>query len=511
MKLLTAAQIKQWDQYTITHKPITSLHLMEHAASLCASHIHNLWLNNPGVWNRVDVFCGTGNNGGDGLVIARLLHQQNIPVRVFVVATSNQVTNECTINIERLKSETSITTITLSSDHVLPDLSNDALIIDALLGIGLNKPVEGFMATVISHINHSKAKVVAIDVPSGFPADIHNLNWMNEGAIIHAWLTLTFQLPKITFLLADAYQFVGDFEVLYIGLMPGYLASIQTNFYYTRLLDIKLIYKPRLKFSHKGTYGHALLIAGSFGKIGAAVLSSKAALRAGCGLLTAFLPKVGYTIMQTAIPEVMVITDDELYEIRNFPDTNLYQAIGVGPGLGTHPLTQSAFIKWVQQVNQPIVIDADGINIIANYIQSGASFKFPPNCILTPHPKEFDRLAGVSMNAADRLAKQMQFAQKNRTVVVLKGAHTTIALPNGEVHANSSGNAMLATAGSGDVLTGIILSLLAQGYNLNGAAITAVFFHGACADYIKNQKQATLIASDISEVLPKLINTVVDN
>jgi NAD(P)H-hydrate epimerase len=207
----------------------------------------------------------------------------------------------------------------------------------------------------------------------------------------------------------------------------------------------------------------------------------------------------------------MVITDDELYEIRNFPDTNLYQAIGVGPGLGTHPLTQSAFIKWVQQVNQPIVIDADGINIIANHLQSGSSFQFPPNCILTPHPKEFDRLAGVSMNASDRLAKQIQFAQKNRTVVVLKGAHTTIALPNGEVHVNTSGNAMLATAGSGDVLTGIILSLLAQGYNLSEAAITGVFFHGACADYIKNQKQATLIASDISEVLPKVINTVVDN
>ena len=510
MKLLTAAQIKQWDQYTITHKPITSLQLMEHAAGLCASHIQDLWHKNSGVWNRVDVFCGTGNNGGDGLVIARLLHQQNIPVRVFVVATSNQVTNEYSINIERLKSETSLTTITLNSDSVLPELSNDALIIDALLGIGLNKPIEGFMATVINHINHSKAQVVAIDVPSGFPADLHNLNWINEGAIIHAWLTLTFQLPKITFLLSDAYAYVGNFEVLKIGLMPSFLAAIHANFYYTISADVEQIYKPRLKYSHKGTYGHALLIAGSFGKIGAAVLSSKAALRAGCGLLTAFLPKVGYAIMQTALPEVMVNTDDELYEIRNFPDTSSYQAIGVGPGLGNHPLTQSAFIKWVQQVKQPIVIDADGLNIIANHMQSGSSFQFPPNCILTPHPKEFDRLAGVSINAADRLAKQIQFAQKTRTVVVLKGAHTTIAMPNGEVHANSSGNAMLATAGSGDVLTGIILSLLAQGYSLNEAAIAAVFIHGACADYLKNQKQATLIASDISEVLPKVISTFID-
>jgi len=507
MKLLSAAQIKQWDQYTITHQPITSLYLMEHAAGLCASHIQDLWHKNTGVWNRVDVFCGSGNNGGDGLVIARLLHQQNIPVRVFLVATSIEVTNECSVNMERLKSETSLTTITISSDIVLPELSNDALIIDALLGIGLNKPVEGFMATVISHINHSKAKVVAIDVPSGFPADLHNLNWINEGAIIHAWLTLTFQLPKITFILADSYAYVGNFEVIKIGLMPSFLTAIHANFYYTSFAEIEQIYKPRLKYSHKGTYGHALLIAGSFGKIGAAVLSSKASLRAGCGLITTFLPKVGYTIMQTALPEVMVNSDHELYEIRNFPDTNSYDAIGVGPGLGTHPLTQSAFIKWVQQVKQPIVIDADGLNMIANHLQSGSSFKFPPNCILTPHPKEFDRLAGVCIDGAERLAKQMHFAQKNGTIVVLKGAHTTIAMPNGEVHANSSGNAMLATAGSGDVLTGIILSLLAQGYSLNEAAIVGVFFHGACADYLKNQKKGTLIASDISEVLPKVINS----
>jgi len=349
--------------------------------------------------------------------------------------------------------------------------------------------------------------VVAIDVPSGLPADIHNLNWINEGAIVRAWLTLTFQVPKITFLLADTYQYVGDFEVLYIGLMPPYLASIHTNFYYTKSADIELIYKPRLKFSHKGTYGHALLIAGSFGKIGAAVLSSKAVLRSGCGLLTTYLPKVGYTIMQTALPEAMINTDDELYEIRNFPDTSTYEAIGVGPGLGMHTLTQSAFIKWVQQVKQPIVIDADGLNIIAAYLQNNQVFKFPDSCIITPHPKEFDRLAGTSTNAADRLAKQIAFAQKYQIVVVLKGAHTTIALPNGEVHVNSSGNAMLATAGSGDVLTGIILSLLAQGYHVNEAAIAAVFLHGACADYLKNQKQATLIASDISEVLPKVLNT----
>lgn len=506
MKLLTAAQIKQWDQYTIAHKPISSLQLMEQAASLCALHIRNLWHKHAGMWSRVDVFCGTGNNGGDGLVIARLLYQQKIPVRVFVVHTSNQATTEFSINAERLKSETTLTTITLSNDHVFHELSNDSLIIDALLGIGLNKPVEGFMATVITYMNQSKAKVVAIDVPSGLPADLHNLNWMNEGAIVHAWLTLTFQVPKTTFLLADTYQYVGDFEVLPIGLMPAYLAAIHTNFYYTKSSDIEWVYKPRLKFSHKGTYGHALLIAGSFGKIGAALLSSKAVLRAGCGLLTTYLPKVGYTIMQTALPEAMINTDDELYEIRNFPDTSTYEAIGVGPGLGMHTLTQSAFVKWVQQVKQPVVIDADGLNMIAAHLQNHQEFKFPDSCIITPHPKEFDRLSGPSTNAADRLAKQMAFAQKHQIVVVLKGAHTTIALPNGEVHVNSSGNAMLATAGSGDVLTGIILSLLAQGYHINEAAIAAVFFHGACADYLKIQKQATLIASDISEVLPKVLN-----
>jgi NAD(P)H-hydrate epimerase len=211
--------------------------------------------------------------------------------------------------------------------------------------------------------------------------------------------------------------------------------------------------------------------------------------------------------MQTALPEAMVNTDDELYEIRTFPDTNSYAAVGVGPGLGKHPLTQSAFINWVQHVKQPIVIDADGLNMIADYMNEYIEFKFPENCIITPHPKEFDRLAGVCLSAADRHAKQLLFAQKHKVVVVLKGAHTSVALPNGEVFFNSSGNALLATAGSGDVLTGIILSFLAQGYDIKQAAIAGVYVHGACADVIKSKNKATLIASDIADVLPEVLNT----
>ncbi len=505
MKLLTAAQIKQWDQFTIGHKPINSLQLMEHAATLCAQRITDIWQNEKQVWNRVDVFCGTGNNGGDGLVIARLLVKQKIPVRVFVVHASKQSTNEFSINLGRLKTEAKLEVINLDEVHALPELTNDSLIVDALLGIGLNKPVEGLMATVINHINQSKAKVIAIDVPSGLPADIHNLQWVNEGAVIHAWLTLTFQIPKTTFLLADTQNYVGRFELIFIGLMATYLQNIHSNLYYTQQIDIENIIKPRLKFSHKGTYGHALLIAGSFGKIGAAILSAKACMRAGCGLLTAYLPKVGYTIMQTALPEAMVNTDDELYEIRKFPDAIDYAAVGVGPGLGKHPQTQSTFINWVQQVKQPIIIDADGLNMIADYLHQHNDFKFPENCVITPHPKEFDRLAGVSLSAAERLAKQLLFAQKYKVVVVLKGAHTSVALPNGEVFFNSSGNAMLATAGSGDVLTGIILSFLSQGYDAKQAAIIGVYVHGACADVIKSKNKATLIASDITDVIPEVL------
>jgi NAD(P)H-hydrate epimerase len=505
MKLLTAAQIKQWDQFTIGYKPINSLQLMEHAAALCAQRIANIWQNDKQVWSRVDIFCGTGNNGGDGLVIARLLVKQKIPVRVFVVHASKQSTNEFSVNLGRLKTEVKLDVITIDEEHALPELTTDSLIIDALLGIGLNKPVEGLMATVINHINQSKAKVIAIDVPSGLPADVHNLSWANEGAIIHAWFTLTFQVPKTTFLLADAQNYVGQFELIFIGLMPAYLQNVHSNIYYTQQADVAQIIKPRLKFSHKSTYGHALLIAGSFGKIGAAILSAKASMRAGCGLLTAYLPKVGYTIMQTALPEVMVNTDDELYEIRTFDDTANYAAVGVGPGLGKHPQTQSAFISWVQQVKQPIVIDADGLNMIADYMYQHNGFEFPENCVITPHPKEFDRLAGVSLSAAERLAKQLHFAQKHKIVVVLKGAHTSVALPNGEVFFNSSGNAMLATAGSGDVLTGIILSFLSQGYDAKQAAIIGVYVHGACADVIKSKNKATLIASDIADVLPEVL------
>lgn len=509
MKVLSAAQLKEWDHYTILNKPINAIQLMEHAATVCYNKINEIWTHNADKWNRIDVFCGTGNNGGDGLAIARLLFNNHIPVRVFVVKTSSKTSSAFDTSLTRLKSETNVQPVYLSTNQPLPDLTNDVLVVDALLGIGLNYPIEGFVAIVVKQINQSKANVISIDVPSGLPVDIDNLSWVNEGAVVHAWCTLTFQATKATFLIADTFVYVGNFEILPIGLMPIYLQSITTTFYYTTHHDAVQLLEKRIKFSHKGIYGHALLVAGSFGKIGAAILASKAALRAGCGLLTAYLPKVGYTIMQTSLPEAMVQTDDELYEIRNFPNTNLYQAVGVGPGIGTHLLTQKAFINWIQSIENPVVIDADGLNMIAAHLNAGNAFRFPQKCIITPHPKEFDRLVGFCTSAAHRLKQQILFAQKHKVVVVLKGAHTSIALPNGEVYFNSSGNSMLATAGSGDVLLGVILSFLAQGYSLKRAAILGVFVHGLCADNIKSYDKATIIASDIVEELPYAINTLV--
>jgi NAD(P)H-hydrate epimerase len=289
---------------------------------------------------------------------------------------------------------------------------------------------------------------------------------------------------------------------LEIGLHPDYLTTVTSPYHYTTNEEILATIKPRKKFAHKGSFGHVLTVGGSYGKIGAAILMSRAALRTGCGLVTAYTPKVGYTIFQTAFPECMMQTDEELYEIRNFPDTAGFDALAIGPGLGQQEYTIKNFTKWIGTIEQPCVLDADALNICSRLlVEHHDSFHFPGNCIITPHPKEFDRLAGVSKSSYERLEKQVRFAQQHKVIVVLKGAFTTIALPNGEVHFNSTGNDAMATAGSGDVLTGIIASLLAQGYAGKEAALLGVYLHGFAGDLLAKQR-ATLIASDLIEILP---------
>ncbi|MES2559752.1 MAG: NAD(P)H-hydrate dehydratase [Bacteroidota bacterium] len=502
MKLLTSQQIKDWDAYTMMHEPISSLDLMERAALRCAEEIERI-LKTRQMLSSVMVCCGPGNNGGDGMAIARLLVQQGIKVAICMLTAGAKTTADFKTNRQRIPEGVTVKEILSKED--IPVITKNLLVVDALFGSGLNRPPEGLMVMLIDLINESEAYVVAIDIPSGLPAEVNDIEEILNHSIVKADCTLTFEVPKKSFMHAECHECTGDVNILDIGLHPQFLPSVPAHHFYITEPMVKKIVKTRSKFSHKGTFGHVLIAAGGYGKLGAAILTSKAALRTGCGLLSVFIPKVGYTVMQTALPEAMVFTDDEVFELRNFPQTSLYSAVGVGPGIGTGEYTQTGLIQFLNQLHQPVVIDADALNIIAAILQQ-ADGTFPGQCIITPHPKEFDRLAGHSNNSFERLHKQRVFAQRYNVVVVLKGAHTSIAMPDGKTYFNSSGNAALATAGSGDVLTGIITSLLAQHYTAEEAAIMGVFVHGACADKWVSNGNQTMIASDIIDMIPQVLH-----
>jgi ADP-dependent NAD(P)H-hydrate dehydratase / NAD(P)H-hydrate epimerase len=500
MKLLTAQQIKAWDAYTIKHGGITAVELMERAATLCADKLSARLLDTS--VKQAFVFCGGGNNGGDGLVIARKLAEQGVAVYVyFLRSTFQSPANK--YNEGLLPKD--IIVRDLHSEKDIPEIGEQLLVVDALLGTGMNRAPSDLMASVIDHINQSKALVVAVDIPSGLPAEVTDLEDLRNRSIVRADTTYTFQLPKLSFTHTECFEFTGTVEVIDIGLLASYLNTVNATVELITAEHMLERYLPRTQFGHKGIFGHTLMVSGSYGKLGAAILSSKAALRVGSGLVTTFVPKVGFTVLQTALPEVMVATDDELFEIRNFPDTERYDAVGVGPGIGTSEPTEKGFVKWLKHISQPIVIDADGLNLCAAILQKEKDFRFPDRCILTPHPKEFDRLVGPSHSSFEREQKLKAFVQKHQVVVVLKGAYSRIACPDGKLYYNGSGNVALATAGSGDVLTGIITGLLAQQYSTVDAAIIGVYLHGVCADMWVQQQHQTMIAGDIVEMIPKAL------
>jgi len=448
----------------------------------------------------VKIFCGPGNNGGDGLVIARLLHNKGFNVRVFIVKFTDKYTEDFQTNFERLKNLEDAKVFELTENTPFPEVSADDMVIDAIFGSGLSKPVTGFVGDVIRKINQSGAVVIAIDMPSGLFSDECSVE--KKGAIIKADYTLSFQFPKLAFLFPENESYVGEWQILPIGLMDEYVDTVEVKNHFIHSIDASLLLKTRTKFAHKGNFGHALLIAGSYGKMGAAVLASKAALTAGAGLVTTHIPEKGYHIIQTAAPEVMVSIDESETVFSKHPDLNLFNAVAIGPGIGTEKTTQNALKLLIQNVSSPMLYDADAINILA---ENKTWIPFvPANSIFTPHPKEFERLVGKSSDNFDRNKKQVEFSVKNRVFVVLKGAHTCVSTPNGICYFNSTGNPGMATAGSGDVLTGIILGLLAQVYSPADACILGVFLHGLAGDIAASRiSQEALIAGDIIDYLGK--------
>lgn len=495
MKILTAEQVRAWDQFTIEHEPIASIDLMERAASKCFEWLEeNNWFIYP-----FAIFCGKGNNGGDGLAIARMLANRGCTVSVYILEFGHKGTEDFQANLARLHQYPAVTIqfIQEESPKGVPwtnfhELPKDTIVIDALFGSGLTRPLEGITAKLVEYINESGCTVIAIDIPSGMSVDRSS----KDHPMVRAAYTLSFQCFKQAFLVAENAEFMGEVIILDIGLSAEYLNGVETKLELVDDAIINSIYKPRNKFAHKGNFGHALMIAGSYGKIGAAVLSAKACLRTGAGLLTCFISKCGYEIMQTALPEAMVMTDLNSSIITKIDDdVSRYDSIGIGPGLGTASETRTAVKELLSAYKKSMVIDADGLNGLSMEKNLPS---LPPGSVLTPHPKEFERLFGKSENDFERVDKAIANAKLLNCSIVLKGHNTLIATAGGKGYFNSTGNAGMATAGSGDVLTGMITALLAQGYSSEQAAIFGAYLQGCAGDIAaKEISQEAMVAGDI--------------
>ena len=497
MKIFSTAQIKQWDAFTIANEPVASIDLMERAAAKCYE-----WLLQQNYTKKhFHIFCGKGNNGGDGLAIARMLIQKKYSVTVYILEFGNIGTTDFQTNLARFH-ECSTGIHFIQSPDFFPAVNDNGIIIDALFGTGLNKPLEGISAALVNHINQYKEDIISIDLPSGLSADSSS----KGNTIIKATHTLSFQNYKLAFLLPENESYCGNIHLLQIGLHKKFETAAETVFEVTDRQLIQTIYKSRKKFSHKGNFGHAALLCGSYGMMGAAILSTRACLRSGVGKLTAYIPECGYEILQTVVPEAMCIVTGDGY-IVSAEKIEKFDAVGIGPGIGlyaTHAaLLRAVFLKF----NKPVLIDADALNTIAQ--DKTLLPLIPPNSIITPHPKEFERLFGKTANDVERLQLALQKSKEYSLFIVLKGHYSFISTPGGKGYFNSTGNAGMATAGSGDVLSGIITGLLAHGYTALKTCLLGTYLHGLAGDFAASKySQEAMIAGDITDCLGEAFKTL---
>ena len=495
MKILSSLQLKELDKYTITHEPITSIDLMERAAHALTEAITRRWDTSF----KVTVFAGPGNNGGDALAVARMLSRKGYHTEVYLFNTKGKLSEECQTNLDRLKTCGSIYFTEISTQFDPPVLTEEHLVIDGLFGSGLNKPLNGGFAAVVKYINSSKAQVVSIDIPSGLMGEDNTYNIRQN--IIRADVTLGIQLPKLAFLFPENEEIVGEWELLDIHLKQSFIDAAESNFHITEEDEIHRLIKPRKRFAHKGTFGHGLLIAGSYGMAGASILASQACLRSGIGLLTVHVPIHNHDILQTTVPEAIVHTDIHERYFAQPTHLNRYQALAIGPGIGQEEDTALAMMEQIQGSTLPIVLDADAINILSTH--RNWLGRIPKRCILTPHIGELERLIGKCMDTYERLTKVRELATYLQSYIIVKGAWTAIVTPEGKYHFNPTGNSGMATAGSGDVLTGILLALLAQGYSREEACRIGVYIHGLAGDIAAGRMTSIgMKAGDIIDALP---------
>lgn len=493
MKLFSKEQIYEGDRLTTERQKISSTDLMERAGTQIFNWMH---LRMQGAQVPVHIFCGIGNNGGDGLVLGRQLIVHGYNVKIYIVNYSDTRSKDFLINYDRIKNTTKDWPIILNSADEFPQIGVDDIIVDAIFGIGLNRAPADWVKTLFQKFKASKAFTLAIDIPSGLYAD---RVVTDKDAVVLANFTLSFQSPKLVFFLPETARYTEQWEVLDIGIDKDYLMQTETNAELIAKFEVLPFYKPRDKFSHKGDFGHVLILGGSYGKIGAVQLASRSALVAGAGLVTAYIPKCGYNSLQSALPEAMVVCDEGVHHIKQIQYDLQPSVIGIGVGLGIDNETCKTFEAFLKANKQPLVVDADAINILAK--KPSLLKLMPPQSVLTPHPKELERLVGEWTNDFEKLEKVMAFSTLHNVIILIKGAHSITVYKNKQ-YINTTGNPGMATAGSGDVLTGIISGLIAQAYKPLQATIFGVYLHGRSADIaVEDYSYQSLTASRITDTL----------
>ena len=493
MKIFRAAQVQEIDAYTITHEPVASEELMERAAlRLTGWYVRHYHIN-----QKVLIFAGPGNNGGDALAMARQLAERQFKIECYLLVFG-KLSRDCALNKQKLQAQGLVQFQEIGEGDPLPAIKAGNVVVDGIFGSGLTRQVSGFPSKVIKHINQYAAVVVSIDIPSGLFGEDNAGN--DYSSVIRATYTLTFQFPFLSFFFRENDAHVGRWRVQDIRLHPDAIKDSETPYQTLEKKQIRKLLPRREKFAHKGSFGHGLIISGCYGMMGAALLAGEACLRAGAGLATLHIPRFGYNIIQTALPEALVSIDQSDILFSEPPDLSPYTAIGIGPGLGCKPNTGKGLLMLLEKTGVPLLIDADGLNILSRHPEW--MDLLPHGSILTPHPKEFDRLAGESSTGYERHRKQIAFAQKYGVIVVLKGAYSGIAAPDGSYFFNTTGNPGMATGGSGDVLSGLITGLLAQGMEPLNAALTGVYLHGLAGDLAAGaSSQEALIAGDLLKFL----------
>ena len=503
MKIFNSGALAEIDNATCETQNIDSIELMERAANAAACEIIARFLPSQ----RIVVVAGPGNNGGDALATARMLIEQGYrKVEVFLFNINNKLSHDCDEERKRLIVLDNIDFTEVTREFTPPYLGKEDVVIDGLFGSGLKRPMQGGFVALARYINESGAYVISLDIPSGLFGE-----W-NDNALrrdmVHADLTLTFQLPRLSFFFEENADVLGEWKLLDIDLDTGKMRQIATDYVLFEARNARAMLHPRRPFTGKRDYGSALMFCGSTGMMGAAVMSARACLRSGAGLVTVHSAGGGLQILQTAAPEAMFEPDRNEHFISDMTVHHDHQVVAVGPGIGVHEPTIDALESLLKTTHLPLLLDAVALNCISR--RPALLSMLPANTVITPHIGEFDRIFGEHKSSEERLRKAVDMAKYYNIIIVLKGHFTATVLPTGKVYFNSTGNAGMATAGAGDVLTGVIAAFMAQGCRPEIAARLGVYIHGLAGDFAEQELgEYGMTASDISDHVGRAIRAII--